>query len=60
MNDPRRFKNPGHMPSKGRWADTPIRVQWANGRESKHSYVPRQLEWERRGWDFDIDLFWKA
>lgn len=39
---------------KPRTGDTPLRVQWANGSISIHTYVASQLRWTNTGSDFDI------
>lgn len=53
------YDNPGRAPAK--WpADTMVQVRWANGREALRPYEVRQIVWEKRGWEHDIEAFRRA
>jgi hypothetical protein len=44
-------------PTNGRTPRTgerQLRVRFANGLVSRHTYTAAQLVWKQRGWDFDI------
>jgi hypothetical protein len=50
-------------PTNGRTPKTgegQLRVLFANGMVSRHTYTARQLIWKRRGWDFDVVAVEKA
>lgn len=52
------WDNPGRQP---RWKpETPVLVEWSNGRTAKHPYRIDQLVWDKRGWDFDVQRFRKT
>jgi hypothetical protein len=43
--------NPGRAPRTG---ERPLRVKFANGRESIHAYAANQLRWSLTGSEWDI------
>ena len=53
----RKYINRGFPPKD---PNVELGIEWANGRESRHTFRAEQLDFRIRGQDFDVAKFWRV